>query len=174
MDKEIIDLRRQLLATFFEPTEAQVVVEWLIAAEHRRPVLLVGAGFSRNARHRYRGEYARANEVPLWTDVTRLMATHLGVAPEQYDGPTMAEMYVSSFGDAELRDRLRGMLSDEDLEPGEAHLALARYDAEAVVTTNCLARYSSRPRDRGAGRRLEPCHRGRGSLRHNEGRQAGA
>ncbi len=138
MDKEIIDLRRQLLDTFFAPAEAQVVVEWLIAAEHRRPVLLVGAGFSRNARHRYRAEYARANEVPLWTDVTRLMATHIGVTPEQYDGPTMAEMYVSSFGDAELRDRLRGMLSDEDLDPGEAHVALARYDAEAVVTTNCL------------------------------------
>jgi hypothetical protein len=138
MDKEIIDLRRRLLAEFFEPAEAGVIVDWLIAAEHRRPVLLVGAGFSRNARHRYRGDYARASEVPLWTDVTRLMATHLGVTPEQYDGPTMAEMYVSSFGDAELRDRLRGMLSDEDIDPGEAHLALARYDAEAVITTNCL------------------------------------
>src|SRR5438552_1125273 len=76
MDKEIIDLRRRLLAEFFEPAEAWVIVDWLIAAEHRRPVLLVGAGFSRNARHRYRGDYARASEVPLWTDVTRLMATH--------------------------------------------------------------------------------------------------
>jgi hypothetical protein len=102
MDKEIIDLRRHLLAEFFEPAEAQIVVEWLIAAEHRRPVLLVGAGFSRNARHKYRAEYARANEVPLWIDVTRLMATHLDVNPEQYDGPNMAEMYVSSFGEAEV------------------------------------------------------------------------
>ncbi|WP_437503837.1 SIR2 family protein [Sorangium sp. So ce1099] len=138
MDKHIIELRERLLLATFDEANAKIIVEWLIAAEWRKPVVLVGAGFSRNARHKLRGDYARPAEVPLWWDVAKQMATHLRVDVGQYDAPTMAEMYETSFGEADLRDLLRGMLPDEDLEPGEAHRALAGYDAEAVITTNLL------------------------------------
>jgi hypothetical protein len=138
MDKHIIELREQLLRAWFDSTNARVVLEWLIAAEDRAPVVLVGAGFSRNARHKHRGDYARPSEVPLWWDIATQMATHLRVDRNRYDAPTMAEMYASSFGEAELRDLLCSMLPDDDLDAGPAHFALGRYSAEAVITTNLL------------------------------------
>jgi len=66
------------------------------------------------------------------------MAGHLRVEANRYDIPTMADMYVASFGRGELRDLLRGMLPDHDLEAGPAHLALGHYHPEAVITTNFL------------------------------------
>jgi hypothetical protein len=66
------------------------------------------------------------------------MADHLQVELSRYDAPTMADMYASAFGDAELRDLLRNALLDENLQPGEAHRALAAYKTAAVVTTNFL------------------------------------
>ena len=138
MERPIIELRTAQLADDFDATNAKLIVEWLIAAEGRKPVVLVGAGFTRNAIHKHRGDYVRQTEAPLWSDVAKAMATHLQVDASQYDAPTMAEMYVASFGDAELRDLLRSMLPDDHLSPGRAHLALASYNLEAVVTTNFL------------------------------------
>jgi hypothetical protein len=138
MDTHIIELRELLLRKEFDAANARIVVEWLIAAEDRAPVVLVGAGFSRNARHKHRGDFARPSEIPLWSKVAAQMAVHLRVPPNRYDAPTMAEMYASSFGDGELRDLLRSMLPDEELDAGPAHDALGRYGAEAVITTNLL------------------------------------
>ncbi|HEY2409544.1 MAG TPA: SIR2 family protein [Polyangiaceae bacterium] len=146
MDKAIIDFRSFLLQRHsagaptprFDPTNAKIVMEWLIAAENRRPVVLVGAGFSRNARHKHRKDDARPHETPLWWELSERMAVHLQVPRDKYDAPTMADMYVASFGDGELRDLLKSMLPDDDLEPGAAHRALASYRAEAVITTNFL------------------------------------
>lgn len=138
MDEAIIKFRTDQLEAHFDPTNARRVMEWLIAAENRRPVVLIGAGFSRNAKHRHRQGYARSGEVPLWWDLAKQMADHLQVDVSKYDAPTMADMYASSFGDAELRDLLRNALLDEDLLPGRAHRALADYRLAAVVTTNFL------------------------------------
>lgn len=139
MEKQIIDLRRMLLEKdFFDETNAQVVMEWLVAVENRRPVVVVGAGFSLNAKHKYRGDYAGRREVPLWGPITKRMADDLGIDQHSYDGPTMAEMYECAFGEAKMRDMLRGMLDDENLEPGEAHQALSGYALEAIITTNLL------------------------------------
>ncbi|HKO53083.1 MAG TPA: SIR2 family protein, partial [Polyangiaceae bacterium] len=138
MEKPIIDLRTEQLKEHFDATNAKLIVEWLIAAENRRPVVLVGAGFSRNAMHKYRGDHARRNEVPLWVHLAQQMATHLQVDVGRYDAPTMADMYVASFGDADLRDLLKSMLPDDALAPGRAHRALANYDVAALITTNFL------------------------------------
>ncbi len=138
MEKPIIDLRTEQLREQFDGTNAKLIIEWLIAAENRRPVVLVGAGFSRNAMHKYRNDHARGNEVPLWAHLAQQMATHLQVDVGRYDAPTMAEMYVASFGDADLRDLLKSMLPDDALAPGRAHRALANYDVAALITTNFL------------------------------------
>ena len=138
MEKQIIELRTDLLKERFDEENAGLIVEWLIAAENRRPVLLVGAGLSRCAKFKNGQGYVKPKDVPLWNDLAKKMATHLRIDSGKYDPPTMAEMYEASFGKSELRNLLFNSLSDDALDPGEAHCALGEYDPEAIITTNCL------------------------------------
>src|ERR1039457_4773099 len=138
MEKQIIELRTNLLSEkWFDEENARLIVEWLIAAENRRPVLLVGAGLSRCAKYKNGQGYVNPKDVPLWNDLIKKMATHLRIDSGKYDPPTMAEMYAASFGKSELRNLLFNSLSDDTLDPGEAHCALGEYDPEAIITTNC-------------------------------------
>lgn len=154
VEKQIRELRAELLEEHFDGANRQRVVEWLVASEGRRPVVLVGAGFSRNARHRLRNDHARPSETPLWADVNSRLAGDLGVPATNYDPLTLAEMYCESFGEPALRDTLTNIFPNEELEPGIAHASLAQYDTEAIITTNLFdtllddgnhACYSGRP-----------------------------
>lgn len=137
MDEHIRALRMRLLSTHFDEANRERVTEWLVANENRRAVVLVGAGFSRNAVDRRSGGFA-SRSVPLWPELVAQLAIELGVARTQYDPLTMAEMYSESLGPGRLRDTLLAALPDEHLEPGPAHAALAKYDFEAILTTNLL------------------------------------
>lgn len=138
MEKVIIELRTKRLRRTFDETNSKLIVEWLIAAEKRRPVILVGAGFSRCAKDQDTQDYVSLDRVPLWKDLVDKMARHLRVSSSHHDAPTMAEMYEESFGPSGLRDLLRDSLPDHALVPARAHEKLAAYDSEAVITTNCL------------------------------------
>lgn len=142
MDTHIRTLRKEelLLANggWFDEENAERVVTWLVAAENRRPVVLIGAGFTRNALDQNTDRPTTQNQAPLWHDVAQRLASDLGIGAFQYDAPTLSEMYQEAFGDAALRDKLRSILDDSSLEPGPAHKSLAAYPCEAIVTTNCL------------------------------------
>lgn len=142
MDPYIRTLRREELATKhggqFDEENADRVLSWLVAAENRSPVVLVGAGFTRNARIRGTGEQATSKEVALWPELKEKFASDLGLHPGSYDVPTLFELYEEQLGGAKLRDSLCESVADHLLEPGPAHEALAQYSCEAIVTTNCL------------------------------------
>lgn len=138
MDKHIRDLRKKDLLEWFDDDNAERVVSWLVAAEGRRPVVLVGAGFTLNARQRGTGKAPTREQVPLWQQLVEKAANDINVSPAGYDAPTVFDLYAEVLGTAKLRDKLRSSLADDELEAGEAHRALAAYGAEAIVTTNCL------------------------------------
>ncbi len=122
----------------FDEENAERVVSWLVAAEERSPVVLVGAGFTLNARDRRTGRQATRTQAPLWSDVVAILAKDLGLSAERYEAPTLFEMYKEHFNEAKFRDALRATVANSDLAPGAAHEALVAYPSEAIVTTNCL------------------------------------
>lgn len=142
MDATIRELRREELLTAhggrFDEENAERVTKWLVAAEDRRPVLLVGAGYSRNARDRETGMTATQAQAPLWNDLIKSLAADVDLPVDHYDAPTLFELYGETLGEARLRDALRGCFADSALGPGPAHEAIATYPCEAIVTTNCL------------------------------------
>ena len=129
------------------------VLNWFESTMRRRPVVLVGAGFSRNA---VPVEGAIASELPDWSGLTSLFTTYLTVPEESStevattgfgtktvglhtaDVPHLAELFHEQARPSEFIDRLQLAVPDSDFEPGEAHLALYDYDAEAIITTNNL------------------------------------
>ncbi|UQA62793.1 SIR2 family protein [Polyangium aurulentum] len=134
--KEIV--AKQVAELFHEP-DARTVLSWWIANTGRKPVVVVGAGFTRNALVKATGELPTNEHVPLWPDVSRQLAEDLGVGDARaLDALTLAELHRARFRDRHFYDRLREMLKDDELLPGPAHEALFDFDVEAIVTTNFL------------------------------------
>jgi hypothetical protein len=128
---------RRHLGNVLDEKGAETVLQWIISNESRRPVVVVGAGFTRNARNKRSGALA-GDAVPLWPHVLRRMAADLNVQPGDYDAPTLAELYAESVSESGLHNMLLSLLDDELIEPGVAHQALFNYSAEAIITTNQL------------------------------------
>jgi len=127
------------IKTLFEGPDAETVLSWWVANEGRKPVVVVGAGFSRNALHKKTKELARAADVPLWREVARAFADDLRIQnPIGIDPLTLAELHRDGVGERQFIDMLRELLPDDDLVPGDAHKALFDFDVEAIVTTNFL------------------------------------
>lgn len=96
--------------------------------------MLVGAGFSRNAR------LAAANSTlpPLWADFTQAMSRRLyGEQISASGNPLrLAEEYSVVHGRAALEDLIRELVPDESWLPGEAHDRLLALPWSDVLTTN--------------------------------------
>ncbi|WP_437691866.1 SIR2 family protein [Sorangium sp. So ce176] len=134
--KEIV--AKQVSKLFYEP-DAETVLSWWIANEGRRPVVVVGAGFTRNAVVTATGMAVASEHVPLWADISRRFAEDLRIEDASgIDALALAELHRDGLGDRRFYDLLRDMLKDDELSPGKAHEALFKFDVEAIVTTNFL------------------------------------
>lgn len=134
---------REILAhevrKLFDGPDAETVLSWWIANEGRRPVVVVGAGFTRNAVQKGTSEPVKPENVPLWAELSKAFAEDLRIADTGGIDPlTLAELHRDGVGERRFFDLLRGLLRDDDLEPGAAHRALFNFDLEAIVTTNFL------------------------------------
>lgn len=138
MKDSLIKLRKEWLSEYFDGYSLEAVIDWLVASEDQKPVVFVGAGFSLNAIDRSTGCTATTAKVPLWHHVGAELARDLRLRPNDFDVPTLCDLYCEALGRGRLEDRLRGLLKDDDLECGPAHFALGQYGCEAVITTNCL------------------------------------
>lgn len=104
-------------------------------------VVLLGAGFSRNARTRPPAE----GTPPLWSDIarslkqkltpgTRCSETSQEVPSEAI--PRLAQEYEAAFGRPELHRHLRDALRDGDFLPGPVHERIMTLPWRDVLTTN--------------------------------------
>lgn len=125
--------------TLFPEADAETVLSWWIANEGRRPVIVVGAGFTRNAVYKTSSKQVESVDAPLWKDVSRAFAEDLRIQDAAGIDPlALAEMHRDGMGDRRFCDLLRDLLPDEKLAPGDAHRALFGFDAEAIITTNFM------------------------------------
>ncbi|MGH1347536.1 MAG: SIR2 family NAD-dependent protein deacylase [Nannocystales bacterium] len=122
-------IRLRTLETLFHAEDASTVNRWFQSLLPKPPVVLVGAGFSLNARG--------GGSLPLWKDVGRTLAEIAGVGPEDHDVLTLADYAWTDNTNACVR-KLRDSLPDDEISPGRAHQALFRSSVAAVVTTNNL------------------------------------
>jgi hypothetical protein len=119
----------------FNLANAETVLNWMMSNGNRRPVLVLGAGFSQNAVNKNTG---LPEKVPLWSDLIQRWEQDLGLFHGLYDGPRVAELYQETFGVDSFRNLLLSLVPDDRLWPGKAHQALFHYTVEAVITTNQL------------------------------------
>ena len=107
--------------------------------------VMVGAGFSRNARKA--GPHAR--EFPLWQDITTLLCTRLYPpgdrdrfkrAMAEASGTSgflrLAQEYKAAFGRGALNSLIQEMVPDDDYVPDDIHARLLRLHWRDVFTTN--------------------------------------
>jgi hypothetical protein len=91
--------------------------------------VLIGAGFSRNAVPAVLG----ARPFPLWRQLAERMAS--GMA-EIGDPLGLAQMYVASFSEMDLRRLIEAEIPDAEHRPGPSHQRLLDLPWADVFTTN--------------------------------------
>lgn len=138
MKKYYRELVRDRLLKIFDEADAETVLTWMISNDGRRPVVVVGAGFTLNAELKGTGLPVSTKEVPLWRHILERFTRDLRVPENVYEALTLAELYYEEMGPATFHSTLLSMLHDDDLLPGRAHRELFSYPAEAIVTTNLL------------------------------------
>lgn len=139
MEAYLRRIYRRRLNGLFEGEDLDTVLSWLSAKGNALPVVVVGAGYSRNAVRKQDGEPATKSQVPLWRDISEALATDIGLDEwSAYSAPALAQLYFDQLGRAAFVNRLRRILADGSIGPGPAHEALLAYDAVAVITTNNL------------------------------------
>jgi hypothetical protein len=126
------------LRQLFPADDAETALSWWIASEGRSPVVVVGAGFTRNAVDRVSGRRIAPAHVPLWGDVLRRFEADLGGPLEGVDALTIAELHAQALGPRRHVDLLLEMLPDDRLLSGPAHEAIFDLRPAAIVTTNFL------------------------------------
>jgi len=107
--------------------------------------VMVGAGFSRNARKA--GPHAR--EFPLWQDITTLLCKRLyppgdgdrlNRAMAEASGTSgflrLAQEYMTAFGRVSLHNFIQELIPDDDYVPDDMHARLLRLPWRDVFTTN--------------------------------------
>lgn len=127
----------------FDATEEATVLRWLSENWKRHRVVIVGSGFTKNAVR------AKGVEVPLWADLSRKLASDLGVPDGAFDALQLPDMHAVHFGSRKrLRSLMAKSLNDRALGPGRAHDALWASNPAGIITTNFLDTVleKSRPR----------------------------
>lgn len=135
----IRDIVAKEARALFQEADAETVLSWWIANEGRKPVVVVGSGFTRNAVYKATGAPVRAQDAPLWGEISKALADDLRIEDASSVDPlALAEFHRHGLGERHFYDMLRDLLPDDALAPGEAHRALFNFDFEAIVTTNFL------------------------------------
>ena len=102
---------------------------------HGRAAVMVGAGFSKNARR----TNSAVPEMPLWKDLARSLAHDLSTDVTDLSGldpTTLASQYEARFGRVTLNKRLTELIPDLSYEPGALHVRLLNLPWADVFSTN--------------------------------------
>lgn len=103
----------------------------------QRAAVLVGAGFSKNAKL-VRGD----KQIPLWSELCESLLDELHFSEDdrelyRYKSiPELAEMFESVYGRVKLNSLLEATIRDEDYEPSDLHKQLLKLPWDNVLTTN--------------------------------------
>ena len=112
---------------------------------HPKASVMVGAGFSRNAKK----QPSDARRMPTWVDMAKAMSYKLQTSLDKKDlyfsttVPSetsgflrLAQEYEAAFGRSELHKFIVQQIEDDTFKPGEMHSRLLRLPWRDVFTTN--------------------------------------
>jgi hypothetical protein len=116
---------------------------WLHDPRGRKAAVMVGAGFSRNARHRSDSQ----ERLPDWRTLTGRLAERLYPDPQEKKGvleaagatssaARLAQEFETAFGRSGLIALIRDAVRDDDFVPGMLHQSLLELPWADVFTTN--------------------------------------
>lgn len=126
------------LEELFDDPEREQVLSWLVEVGDRSRLVVVGAGFTKNATS------STGQRIPDWDDLTRQMARHLrlnekvGNREQRHDPLELADLFVAEHSREALELWLENQLDDGALTTEAAHRALWESGPHAVITTNFL------------------------------------
>lgn len=124
----------------FDGDDREQVLSWLLEVGERKRVIVVGAGFSKNAQSR------TGSAIPNWDELTARMARHLRLDTDKgHDPLELADLFETEHSRDALEDWLAQQLDDDALAPGAAHRALWESSPHAVITTNFLDTLLEKP-----------------------------
>lgn len=116
----------------------QAIDGWLNKADGQEIVLVIGAGFSRNAIMSSFHSSA-GSEIPVWDDVIKAVQTSLR-QDKVLDPPDklfLFDIYRNYFGSNQYEDLLAKTMPDNEVQPGEVHRFLSMIPKiRAIITTN--------------------------------------
>ena len=109
---------------------------WIEQAGGKEIVLVIGAGFSKNAVYTDTREPAE-EEILDWNGLIEKFRTKLN--DFESDSLMLFDFYKSAFGNAEYRETLLSSLPDDELSPSKTHYALYKIrKIRSIITTNNL------------------------------------
>jgi hypothetical protein len=115
MKKFEIDGLKNDLESIFDTDSLDDALSWFIANSDRTAVIVVGAGFSKNALWKANGESA-GKVIPLWKTITETLASALDLqrsenqstkkTPLPFDDLLLADIYRTRFRNGKYVDTL--------------------------------------------------------------------
>lgn len=120
-------------------SERSIIDQWIAKSLDKPIVLVIGAGFSKNALIRDTNDSA-SNQVPLWRDVIEILSDRLGFSRmDHFDDLFIVDLFRDFFGNEVYERVFCESLPDSDIVPGPVHSELARIPLiSGVITTNNL------------------------------------
>lgn len=112
----------------------QIIDNWLLKIGSNELVLVIGAGFTRNASLKSLNTIA-SDKIPLWNDLIEVMRKKTGLS--SFDALLTFDIYREFFGKKEYEKTLLNSMPDDSLIPSEVHKSLKRMPKiKAIITTN--------------------------------------
>ena len=112
----------------------KAIDKWLSQIESQDIVIVVGAGFTKNALI-HNTNMPASSKIPLWDDVINEVQKNIGV--DSTDSLLLFDIYENYFGKPSYEKLLRGSIPDDSLSPSRAHECLSEMPCvKAIITTN--------------------------------------
>ena len=118
------------LQQLFVESDVANVLDWALLHRNIPKVVVIGSGFSKNAKLATGLGGSVSERVPLWPDITNDLRHGLGYCKDDegpWDPLLLAEQFQEANGVVEFRELLLGKLKNDEIEPGDAHNALQAY-----------------------------------------------
>lgn len=120
-------------------SDAENLVAWCRKARSLEPVVMVGAGFSRNAELVCGGATGSKATAGLWEDFKNAFKREL---KQDFEGKEENPLWLAELCERKFESRgplvdiIRKIVPVDSLTPGKAHKSLAQIRWEAILTTN--------------------------------------
>lgn len=129
-----IEKRMECEGKIMNAKDKTLLDRWISRADNNEIIILIGAGFTRNALM-CGSKMSAASKIPLWNDLILNIQRKMDL--ELFDPLLSFDIYRRCYNEANYENLLRSSLPDDSLTPGELHKYLKKIPkVKAIITTN--------------------------------------